>query len=356
MARIKYLEEEGATKEEFMKKMKTELETAKDLACIAEGQVASLEVEKEVLTNDVERYKRVLLNQRKDILKIRAGKIDLDSERKIKALQDELKAKTKMCEVMEKAKRELAKKVEEEVSSRAKAEADCAKFSKMVDILQDRTTTAEKTKAKSTVGCRDISKPGGWPRAGSCNFLHPTKAKEDKETDCHHWKKGSCKFSEKNCRFKHDPEKEAMNASKRKRSEEPEPRKEDREDFLIGLVKALAQGKAGEAQLGSGAGSSQRVEGQRNTRLRMGSPLGSSRGMENHERSRSYASMVGSDNSSYNQESREASSARGMEDQALIEQAVKIIQGLARPAQPASAMDKLQECIQLLTQQQAGRR
>ena len=45
VARIKHLEEEGAAKEELLKKMETELETAKDLASIAEGQVASLEVD-----------------------------------------------------------------------------------------------------------------------------------------------------------------------------------------------------------------------------------------------------------------------------------------------------------------------
>ena len=152
-----------------------------------------------------------------------------------------------------------------------------------------------------------------------------------------------------------------MNAAKRKRSEEAKPGKEDRGDFLIGLVKALAQGKAGEAQLGNVTGSSQRMEGQRNTRLRMGSPSGSSTGLEDQERSRSYASMVGSDNrrdnGSYNQEFRGPSSSR-REDDGLIEQAVEMIRGLARPTQSAPAMDKLQEGIQLLTQmaQQAGRR
>ena len=215
-------------------------------------------------------------------------------------------------------RRELAKKVEEEVSTRAKAEADCAKFSKMVDILQDRNTT-EKNQSKSTVVCRDISKPGSCPRVGSCTFLHPAKAKEDKETYCHHCKKSSCKFSENNCRYKHNPEKEAMNASKRKRSEDKESEKDDQEDFLVSLVKALAQGKAGEAQLGSGTESAHRMEGQRNTRLRMGSPGDSSRGMEGQERNRSYASMVGSKN-------RGTSSSRRMEDQGgLIEQAVEMI-------------------------------
>ena len=86
------------------------------------------------------------------------------------------------------------------------------------------------------------------------------------------------------------------------------------------------------------------MEGQRNTRLRMGSPVDSSRGMDGQERNRSYASTVGS-------EYRGTSSSRGMEDRGgLIEQAVDMIQGLARPTQPAPAMDKLQEGIQLLTQ------
>ena len=236
------------------------------------------------------------------------------------------------------------------MSAKAKAEADYAKFCKMVDILQDRSIASEKSKSKSTVVCRDISKPGGCPRAGSCTFLHPAKAKEDKQIDCYHWKKGSCKFSEKNCKYKHDPEKEAVNEPKRKRSEEQESRNEHREDFLVGLVKALAQGQAGEARLGSGMDSPQRMEGQRNVRQRMGSPVSSSRGMEGQERS--YASMAGS-------EFRGSSSSRRMEDQGgLIEQAVEMIRGLARPSQPAPQMDKLQEGIQLLTQmaQQAGRR
>ena len=160
------MEEEGAAKEELLKKMETELETAKDLASIAEGQVASLEVDKESLTQQVEKFKRISLSQRQDILKMRAGKSDPDAERKVKSLQDEIKAKTKTIEGLEKVKKDLAKKVEEEVSVRAKAEADCAKFSKMVDILQDRSKATEKSKSKSSVVCRDISKPAGWLPTG----------------------------------------------------------------------------------------------------------------------------------------------------------------------------------------------
>ena len=49
--------------------------------------------------------------------------------------------------------------------AKAKAEADAAMYSKMVDILQDKTGSVDKSKEKSTTVCRDISKPGGCPRA-----------------------------------------------------------------------------------------------------------------------------------------------------------------------------------------------
>ena len=118
---------------------------------------------------------------------MRAGDTNPELERKLKSLQGELKAKTKAVETLEKSKKELAKKVEE---------ADSTMYSKMVDILQDIMGSVDQSKQKSTTICRDISKPGGCPRAGSCKFLHPAWAKNNKETDCHHWMKGKCRYSE----------------------------------------------------------------------------------------------------------------------------------------------------------------
>ena len=124
---------------------------------------------------------------------------------------------------MKKLKKELTKKVEDEVVARAKAEADAAKFSKMVDILQQCEDRRKETTDKSKVRCRDVGKPGGCPRAGSCQFLHPALARENKNVDCHHWMSGKCRYEEKDCRFKHDPAKKDSKISKRKRSVEIVP-------------------------------------------------------------------------------------------------------------------------------------
>ena len=58
--------------------------------------------------------------------------------------------------------------------------------------------------------------------------------------------KGKCRYSEKDCRFKHDQAKKAVNEPKRKRSEDAEPAKDSQQDFLLGLVKTLAQSVARE--------------------------------------------------------------------------------------------------------------
>ena len=94
------------------------------------------------------------------------------------------------------------KKVEEEVSARAKAEADATRLSKVVDTLQ-KLPNKEVVRDKAKIKCRDIGKPGGCRMAGSCNFLHPALA--NKNVDCDFWLAGRCKHPDKECRFKHDP-------------------------------------------------------------------------------------------------------------------------------------------------------
>ena len=198
----------------------------------------------------------------------------------------------KTIEALEKSKKELTKKVEEEVSARAKAEADASKFSKMVDILQQCEDRRKETTDRSQVKCRDVGRPGGCPRAGSCPYLHPALAKEKKNVDCHHWMSGRCKYDEEGCRFKHNPEKKDSKVAKRKRSEEIVVEKDtSQQDFLLGLVKALAQGPG----LGGQGGPSRGMEGQRNARPRMESPISSAREQDGQQwRHQSYASAASS--------------------------------------------------------------
>ena len=264
--RIKMLEEELSAKEEVMKAMQTELATAKDLANIATATKESMETENAEYKVETKKYKLISKNLMDDLVKMRAGGKDPDMERKLKQANDELKTRSKTVETLEKSKKELSKKLEDEVIARAKAESDCAKYSKMVDILQDKNNpndqnkTTDQNKNKSKVLCRDINKPGGCPRAGGCKFNHPALAKENKMIDCIHWKNGKCRYTEDNCKYKHDPTKKDsnVNETKRKRSDDEEPAKVagNQQDFLLSLVRALSQSSAGEARLGGGEDSS----------------------------------------------------------------------------------------------------
>ena len=186
-------------------------------------------------------------------------------------------------------------------------------------------------------------------------------AKENKSIDCHHWLNGRCKFQEKNCKFKHDIAKKSVNVSKRKRSEDEDQHKDSsQQDFLLGLVRALAQGSTGEAGLVRVTEPARGLEGQRNIQSRMVSPNSSTGGVEG-QRIRSYANVVDShrmesqrSNDGYR---RQRSPPRGMQEQGGVDQLVEKMRGMVRPPQSAPQVDSLQEGLQLLMQiaQQAGR-
>ena len=144
---------------------------------------------------------------------------DPDLAYKLKVAQDEVKAKNKALEVAEKSRKELVKKVEEEVSARAKDEADATQLRKVVDILQ-KIPSSETVKDKSKIKCRDVSKPGGCRRAGSCDFLHPALA--NKNTDRDFWVAGKCSYPEKDCRYKHDPKKKGTDKTKERGASQTE--------------------------------------------------------------------------------------------------------------------------------------
>ena len=61
--RIKKLEEELSVKEELIKKMETDLETAKDNAAVATAKVESLEADNAAKKVEVKKFQRICLNQ-----------------------------------------------------------------------------------------------------------------------------------------------------------------------------------------------------------------------------------------------------------------------------------------------------
>ena len=71
--RIKVLEEDLSVKEELIKKMETELETARELANIATAKEASLEDEKVMIKGQMDFFRRIAKVQMEDINKMKAG-------------------------------------------------------------------------------------------------------------------------------------------------------------------------------------------------------------------------------------------------------------------------------------------
>ena len=323
-----------------------------------EHERASNEVEALKLDND--KYRRWVKNMITMNDKIKEDGADPELKKAVKKLEDDVKAKSKALEASEKARKDLLKKVEQEVLIRGNLEADKERLTKTVDALTklvDLNATAEPPKNKTK--CRDVDKPGGCPRAGACRFYHPEVfvAKDKKNIDCVHWMNGKCKFTDKICHFKHDEDKKGIRTTKRKRSEDAGLNSEsEKVDFLQGLVRTLAQGPAAEARLGSPGGPAWGLESHRNTRPRMVSPEQPSRGMEGQRGNSSYGS-------------------RGMEDpwgsrtffnsqnqEQYRQEHIPSSRNLDRQSSPARGLDvegllgQLRGLEQSIVQQQAGRR
>ena len=71
----------------------------------------------------------------------------------------------------------MLKKVEEEVSTRAEAEADMSRLNRVIDTLQ-KSPSYETVRDKSKIKCRDVGKPCSCRRVVSCAFLHPALGKK----------------------------------------------------------------------------------------------------------------------------------------------------------------------------------
>ena len=368
--KIKMLVEDRSIKEELIKKLKKELETSKDLANIANGEKEEANIKNEALKVDNIKYKRWLNNQTAINDKMKETGVDPEMKKSIKKLEEELKVKSKALEASEKVRKELLKKVEEEVAVRGNLEADKERLSKTIDALTKLADQKVPTEVdKSKIKCRDVGKPGGCPRAGSCRFKHPdvVESKDKKNIDCVHWMSGKCKFSDKVCHYKHDEDKKGIKTTKRKRSEDSGFNTEtEKVDFLQGLVRTLAQGSAAEARLGSPRGSAWGMENQRNNRPRLASPEMSSQGMDGQRGSSSYNSRTfynSREQEPWRQErrsrsrdsSRPDSPARRLDVEGLMDQ----LRGLEKSGQTAPRKDTVQEGVDLLlriAQQQAGRR
>ena len=146
----------------------------------------------------------------------------------------------------------LTLKVAQEITARAKAEADTVMMSKCVEALQSvvdiKSGPKEKSqeRPKTQEKCTFVDKPGGYSKGSRCKFVHPEKEanKAGSGEDCSYWMEGHCKYSNSHCRKEHIPEKKGSKTKETKKSEQ--------EVFVQSLAKAFAQVNA-EAQTSAAA-------------------------------------------------------------------------------------------------------
>jgi hypothetical protein len=100
---------------------------------------------------------------------------------------------------------------------------------------------------KSKQLCRDAMKPEGCSWGKRCMYFHPpgstqTSAHSGNRPDCSFWLAGFCKYSEDECRGKHEPSK---CGAKPRKTPQQKPAQIDNQDFVQTLARAVNQGLAG---------------------------------------------------------------------------------------------------------------
>ena len=81
---------------------------------------------------------------------------------------------------------------------------------KVVESVGNNVVVKKQKKQKDKVPCRNYNRQDGCSWGSKCKFLHEEGPRLEKDKDCAYWMDGDCRYSEKVCWNKHDPEKKGM--------------------------------------------------------------------------------------------------------------------------------------------------
>ena len=221
--RINMLEEENKTKEELIKKFELEAETKNDLWNIATSEANDLKsmlVDKE---SKIQKYQDNFRRMKADIDRLKEKKTNSEEAKKLKKTKDELKLANKNLEETIKSKENLNVRLSEEVSARAHAEKEVVRLTQCQSALQliaergnpnqiGNITLKQTVNGKKPVGikCKDFNKPNGCSYGDRCKFDHIKEGGLEARKDCSHWLEGECNFTDKACKYSHDPTKKGI--------------------------------------------------------------------------------------------------------------------------------------------------
>ena len=243
---VKMLNEEIVVKNAKIETLEEALKLKEELLNMANAKVASLEIDNIEKDSKTEKYKRIAKKTLNN---------EPDESRKLKK---EVAAKTKEVEDLKIKLADSLKKTRDEIMLRAKAEADLISKQQTVEVMSDimmkqgnqTSSNEQKQGAGENRGkqlCRDALKPQGCSWGKRCMYFHPpgsiqTSAQSGDSPDCSFWLNGFCKYSESECRGKHEPSK---CGSKPRRSTQLNSAEINKPDFVQTLARAVSQSLAG---------------------------------------------------------------------------------------------------------------
>ena len=159
----------------------------------------------------------------KDLTRLKEKKANPDDAKKLKKVKDELKLANKKTEETTKMNENLNIRLGQEVSARAHAEKEIVRLTQCQSALQliiekgtpnqhQAQSLNDSVKAKSKLGteCKDFNKPNGCSRGNRCRFDHVQKGGLETRDDCTHWMERECQFTDKACKYAHDPAKKGI--------------------------------------------------------------------------------------------------------------------------------------------------
>ena len=244
---VKFLEDEIVVKNKKIETLEDALKVKDELLHIANAKVATLEDENIEKENKAEKYKKIAKQNMKT---------EPDESKRLKK---EAVAKTKEIADLKEKLAEALKKTRDEITMRAKAEADMISKQQTIDVMseimvrqsgkninneqQDQVVKENKSKQL----CRDVMKPEGCRWGKRCLYFHPpgsipSATQSGDKPDCSFWLAGYCKYSENECRGKHEPSK---CGAKPRKSYQQKPAETNNQDFVQTLARAVNQGLAG---------------------------------------------------------------------------------------------------------------
>ena len=242
----KFLKDEIAIKNAKIETLEDAMQVKEELLHLANAKVATLEIDIIEKDRQVEKYKKI------------AKKAKKDDPEDLKKSKKEVTAKSKEIEDLKTKLAEALKKTRDEITMRAKAEADVISKQQTIDVMkeimmQQSSLSTNKEPQQQVVEnrknqlCRDSMKPEGCRWGKGCMFFHPpgstpTSAQSGEKLDCSFWLAGYCKYSESECRGKHEASKRG---AKPRKMNQQKPAETNIPDFAQTLARAVSQGLAG---------------------------------------------------------------------------------------------------------------